>query len=417
VLLGLDASGRLSQHRYKRDPGSWVISNRTVGSGWQLLNVVATTNACKLTASYVPQPPAVPTELNPPLAVLQTPAGSIEYGLGDNIGQVKWGHQSDPIDFDGTAWNPINEGQAFTGTPGLVQGADARIEFMLHNTNSRFAARTQAAAGSVELGPLVDRGGVMASSAVSAKSPANNRMVSFAVDGDGKLWGKPEQTQGFFPWQPYASPTLSGAPVIAPGPNNTLTVIARDTAGTYWAASWNGGGLSAFSSLGGTGFTGKVSAVRYPGDLLRVFARDADGRIKTQKQTTAGTSFPGTWTTVGPEDLTWPGSPAAIMAPDTGLIEVLVRSTDGKYYFAQELTQGSGIWPTFKPINLPVTEQYVTDATPFIYTAGGQQKWAFATYKQDFEVRVITASSTSSAKTSTPTDPAFTLHKLPTPQN
>ncbi|MEV6283248.1 tachylectin-related carbohydrate-binding protein [Kribbella sp. NPDC051770] len=420
VLLGLDAAGRLSQHRYKRDPGSWVVSNRTVGTGWQVYSqVVATTNACTLTASYVPQPPAVPTELNPPMAVLQTPAGAIEYGLANNIGEVKWGHQSDPIDFGGTAWNAMNDGQAFTGTPGLVQGADGRIEFMLHNVNSRFAARTQTAAGSTELGPLVDRGGVMASSAVSAKSPANNKMVSFAVDGDGKLWGKPEQTQGFFPWQPYASPPLSGVPVIAPGPNNTLTVIARDTAGTFWAASWNGGGLSAFSSLGGTGFTGKVSAVRYPGDLIRVFARDADGRIKTQKQTAAGTAFPGTWTTVGPEDMTWPGSPAAVMAPDSGLLEVLVRGTDGKYYFAQELTQGSGTWPTFKPINLPESEQYSVDATPFVYTAQGEQKWAFATYNQNFAPRVITASaaptSAKIAKTTAAGDPTFTLHKLPTP--
>jgi hypothetical protein len=203
-----------------------------------------------------------------------------------------------------------------------------------------------------------------------------------------------------------------------------VTVVARDTAGTFWASSWNGTGLSAFTSLGGSGFTGKVSIVRYPGDLLRVFARDSEGHIKTQKQTTAGTAFPGTWQTVGAESQTWPGLPAAVMAPDTGLIEVLVRGADGKNYFSQEQAQGAGLWPTWKAIVLTVDEQYATDPTPLVYKDSGVDKWAFATYTQDFALRLITGQSATSANAKTAAgakkeagkqvaDPIFTRHVLP----
>ncbi|WP_166665505.1 tachylectin-related carbohydrate-binding protein [Kribbella caucasensis] len=420
TLLGIDGTGRLAQYRYRPGPNAaWLISNHTIGGGWQQFStVVGMSNACNLTASFVPPAPAVPIENNSQIAVLQTTTGRIEYTYTDNIGQAQWGHQPDPTDFGGTAWTPINGPDAFTGTPGLVQGADNKVDITLHNINSRFAARIQTAQDSTLLGAPVDRAGLMASSAVSAKNPSTNKIVLFAVDGSGGLWAKAENTGGYLAWQKFPSPVLSGVPSVGPGAGNTLTVIARDTAGTYWAANWNGTTLSAFSSLGGSGFTGKASIVRYPGDLLRVFARDANGHVQTQKQTAAGTAFPGTWETVAPEQ-TWPGSPQAIMSPSTGLIEILALGADGKNYFAQEIAQGSGTWGQFKVVMPEVSEQYTPDPTPFIYTAGGVQKWAFVTHTQDFQVRVITASAAETAAaarsslTTTTADPVFTSNALP----
>lgn len=423
TVLGIRPDANLLQYRYQADPTpQWVFQQHELGGGWDtFIGVTGTSNACKLTKSYVPVTPSVQTESNSPVAVLQSKEGHLEYSHTDNIGRAKWGHQPDPTDFGGTAWIPINGNDAFTGTPALTQTADNKIDITLHNPNSQFAGVTQTAPNSSQMTPITDRGGMMASGSAVAKNPSTNKSTQFAVDGDGGLWASTEGVIGFLPWQKYpAAPVLSGTPAVGPGPNNTLTVVARDTAGTYWAANWNGTTLSAFSSLGGSGFTGKVSIVRYPGDLLRVFARDADGHIKTQKQTAAGTTFPGTWDQVGAADQIWPGSPGAVMSPDSGLIEVLVRGTDGKNYFAQELAQGSGSWPTFKEIQQDVVEQYTPDPTPFVYTAGGVQKWAFATYTQDFQVRVVTASSVSTAMTSTGTsmkkaaaDPVFTTNPLP----
>jgi hypothetical protein len=176
---------------------------------------------------------------------------------------------------------------------------------------------------------------------------------------------------------------------------------------------------------GGSGFTGKPAISRYPGDLLRVFARDADGRIATQKQATAGTTFQGTWEQIGDAGQTWSGSPGAILSPD-GLVEVLVRGSDGYNYFAQEVAQGSGTWPQFKKVITRVDEQYSPDPAPFVYTDGGAPKWAFATYTQDFQVRVITASTVTQAKTGSASkkaaaaadsDPVFTVNSLPTAPN
>ncbi|WP_427885161.1 tachylectin-related carbohydrate-binding protein [Kribbella sp. GL6] len=416
IILAIDATGRLAQYRYRPVPdGTWVLMNNTIGGGWGFVAVVGTSNACRLTASFVPSAPQVPTEQNSAIAVLQTAGGQIEYSYTDNIGQAQWGHQPDPTDFGGTAWTPVNGADAFTGTPGLVVGADNKVDITLHNINSTFAGRVQTAPASTQVGAALDRGGFMASSAVSVLNPSTSKIVMFSVDGAGALWGKPEGAGGLLAWQKFTSPVLSGVPAVGPGPSNTTTVIARDTAGTYWAANWNGTELSAFSSLGGSGFVGKVSIVRYPGDLLRVFAKDATGHLVTQKQTAPGTAFPGTWETIA-ADQTWPGSPAAIMSPATGLIEILVRGADGKNYFAQEIAQGSGSWGAFKDTMPSVSEQYTPDPAPFVYTADGVANWAFVTHTQDFQVRVVTASSASAAKTAKVAkvaDPVFSVHKLP----
>lgn len=423
TILGIKAGLNLQQYRYRPDPNpAWVFQGQELGGGWEtFLDVTGTSNACKLTKSYVPVTPSVPTESNSPIAVLQSSEGHLEYSHTDNIGRAKWGHQPDPIDFGGTVWNTIVSNAAFTGTPALTQTVDNKIDITLHNRNSRSAGVTQTAPSSSQLNTLVDRGGLMASGSAGAKNPSTNKVTQFAVDGDGALWGSTEGVIGFLPWQRYATtPVLSGTPTVGPGPNNTLTVIARDTAGTYWAANWNGTTLSAFSSLGGSGFTGKAAIVRYPGDVLRVFARSADGHIMTQMQTVAGTAFPGTWNLVGGADQTWPGSPTAIMAPDSGLVEVIVRGTDGHAYLAHELAQGSGSWPEFKEIQLDTVEEYAPDPTLFVYNAGGVQKWAFATYTQDFQVRVLTARTTGispatagASMKGAGSDPVFTSNPLP----
>ncbi len=155
--------------------------------------------------------------------------------------------------------------------------------------------------------------------------------------------------------------------------------------------------------------------MRYPGDLLRVFARDADGHIKTQKQTTPGTAYPGTWQTVGAADQTFPGSPAAILAPDTGMVQVLALGADGNNYYAQELSQGAGTWPTFKKVDAGQTELYTaTTPTPFVYKVGDVLKWAILTYTSDFKVVVFPANSvTTAAKSAKAADPVFTRQTLP----
>jgi hypothetical protein len=59
------------------------------------------------------------------------------------------------------------------------------------------------------------------------------------------------------------------------------------------------------------------------------------------------------------------------------------------------------------------------DPTAFSYTENGVQRWAFATYTQDFQLRVITAGAVSSAAAKagsakmTTSDPVFARHALP----
>ncbi len=416
IVVGINAAGQMLQYRYKRETNTFLVNARQIGTSWQnFLNVFATSNACKLTRSYVPATPAVPLQSYPQLNVLQSADRAIEFAHTDNIGQAKWGHTPDPADFGGTAWTALNGPNAYTGTPALVEGADGKLDISMHNINSRIQSKVQTGADTPLVGALQDRSGLMASDAAAGNSPATNKLVLFAVGGDGTLWAKRQGplSTGFTPWSKVTSPVLSGTPVVAPGPGNTLTVIVRDTAGTFWSASWSGTGLSAFSSLGGSNFTGKVSVVEYPGELLRVVARDADGHVKTQKQTVAGTAWTGTWDSVGDPAQVWPGQPSAVMSPASGLIEVVARGDDNKIYFAQELIQGSGQFPQFKPIVTEREEDYPTDPTPFVYTAAGVKKWAIATYTANFEVRALEARLVgSAAKSVKAADPSFTTHTL-----
>ncbi|MEV6283251.1 tachylectin-related carbohydrate-binding protein [Kribbella sp. NPDC051770] len=414
IVVGINAAGQMLQYRYKRETNTFLVNARQIGTSWQnFLNVFATSNACKLTKSYVPATPSVPQQSYPQLNVLQSADGAVEFAHTDNIGQAKWGHTPDPVDFGGTAWTPLHGPNAFTGTPALAEGADGKLDISMHGTDSRIQARTQTGADTALVGDLQDRSGLMASDAAAGKSPATNKLVLFAVDG--VLWGKRQAplANGFLPWSKFTSPVLSaGTPVIAPGPNNTLIVIVRDVAGTFWSASWGGTGLSAFSSLGGSDFTGKVSVVQYPGQLLRVVARDTDGHIKTQKQTAAGTTWPGTWDVVGDPAQVWPGQPSAVMSPDSGLIEIVARGNDNQIWFAQELIQGSGQFPQFKAVPTGYDEQYPTDPTAFVYTAGGDQKWAIATYNQNFQVRVATTQLAGGFAAKQAADPMFGTYKL-----
>jgi hypothetical protein len=106
------------------------------------------------------------------------------------------------------------------------------------------------------------------------------------------------------------------------------------------------------------------------------------------------------------------------LAPDTGLVEVLALGADGHNYYSQELSQGAGTWPTWKPVVTDVDEQYTaTTPTPFVYTTGGVQKWAFLSYTADFKLRVFSASSASgsakAAKSTKAADPVFSRKAIP----
>jgi hypothetical protein len=88
-------------------------------------------------------------------------------------------------------------------------------------------------------------------------------------------------------------------------------------------------------------------------------------------------------------------------------------------YFAQEQAPGAGAWPQWKAANAGAGAQYTPDPTAFAYSESGAQRWAFATYAHDFQLRVITASAASasvakagSAKTTT-SDPVFAPASLP----
>jgi len=364
VLFGIRADGVLSQYRFREDNRTWPINGRAVGGGWnQFANVLAVTNACRLTVSYVPARPAVTVAQYAPTVVTQASSTSIEIAHTDNIGHLMHGRIS-PDNFSSLQLTAISGNEAFSGVPALTETTANLVRVTGRNLNSDIWTRTQSSAGSPSWTAWNDLGGRMASSP-SVVRLSNQREAVFAIDSGGALWARwqdPVQAD-LLAWRKLGGTGLVGTPVAVPLANGTAMIIVADTTGALQAASYSGGTLQAWKNIGAGGFSKPPSVVILPGYQMRLFARNASGQVVTTLSDSAGT-FNGVWTAVGGTGIVPAGEPSALLSPVTGRIGVFVRGTDGFVYFAPETAQGSGAWGDWIPAQ-DLFETYATDPTAF----------------------------------------------------
>jgi hypothetical protein len=429
VLYGVSTDGRFLTYRYREDVPSFPVSRAQLGTStdWATFtNVLAIPNVCKLTDRHIPAAPAVPVQNYSPTAAIQAPAasgsqlGALEYVYADNIGQVRHGYQASPDLFSNVEWSTLGRSEVtYTGKPALAVGtvpipapepnmptSRQTVHALTHSTTGDVASFTRNStpgwgaddnlAGRMRSHPVVTR-------------LTDGLLSAFAIDADGHLWTRRQTTVrvgAFLGWRALGG-SLTGELTVVPVVNAGAVLFGLDADGTPVTATYRAGVLSAWTELGGSGFTGTVAVVSMPGQILRAFARDADGHVQTQQQ--VGGVFPGTWSPVG--DFTVAGSPAAVLDPALGRVAVVARGTDNEIYRVFETAQASNTWGDWLRVNND-SDPAFTDPTIVSYTDGGGQTWAIIYRNQSHGHRAYVRSLPGGKKAGAVT---FKAHALPAP--
>ncbi|WP_433303674.1 tachylectin-related carbohydrate-binding protein [Actinoplanes sp. CA-030573] len=406
TLTGIQADGDLITYRYREDTNSWPVLARDIDNGWQTFaNAGAFTDTCRLTDRHVPASTATPVAQYSPSAVVQGPAGTaavgpVEYLHADNIGRLRHAYQSNPDVFSSAQWTTLNTDQAFTGKPAVVANGQGNLQALVHNANGDIWSFTRAASPSTTWQAGISLGGAMRSAPALVKL-SDGTLAAFAVDANGQLWYRSQDgTAGdLLPWRPLTGGGTgnTGDPYVLATSDQSALLVVADAAGTLRTATYRAGALSAWTSLGGSGFTGTPSIVTVPGPSLRIFARTADGQIVTQRQNAAG-AFPGVWDAVG--DFVAAGPPAAVLDPVLGRIAVVARGADGEIHLVFETAQGSGTWGAWQRLNPDTSDPAATDPAAIPFTNSSGQTWLIAFRNANDATRVYERTQVSGTGTS-----------------
>jgi hypothetical protein len=312
-------------------------------------------------------------------AGLQATTGFLELAYVNNVGQLVVGRIENKDVLKPSTWTTISGGEGFTGQPALGLHANGRLQVAAQNIDRDIWARSRASESAPDFTlPWLDLGGSMAAPPAVGRTP-DARLVLFGVDVDGQLWHLPQTTaDGNYAvgWANLGDADLVGTPTVAPV-SDGLRLAALATGGQVKVAAYQAGALSAWTSLGGSGFTGTPALVVLPGGRLRVVVRGADGTVMTKQQTTTGT-WPSAWDPVS--GLTAAGSPAAILSPRSSRIELVARTADGTLWSTGETAQGSGTWRPW--VTMPNPDgPAMTDPIVFPFTSANPnvgQTWTAA---------------------------------------
>jgi hypothetical protein len=373
-----------------------------------LFTIFTSPTGCAAPATAAP--PSVSVEESP-VTVFQPRVGllgqPIEYAYTADNGTVWYAHQLDPGNFGGAGFTvvPAPADEVFSGLPALLDQADGQLRLIAHGVSSNTWVDSQPGAASWS-----NLGGWMAGPPAAVRQ-ADGTLALFALDGNGTLWAtRQDNPNGAYTcWANMGMTSLTGSPAVATGPDG-IQVFVRDTAGGVKTALYANRTLSGITDLGGSGLTGSIAVVDFPGSRVRIFVRGADGAILTKEQGLAGGGFPEIWDRVG--TFTAAGSPSGAFDA-TGRIHVVARGTDGIVYHTSETDLSTGVWGDWSSAQ-PEGDEFRTavDPTAFSYSLGnGGMFWAYVIRDSIRVVRVYspgTAASTAGEGAS----PGFTATTL-----
>ncbi|MER5884942.1 tachylectin-related carbohydrate-binding protein [Streptomyces sp. NPDC001941] len=386
TLVRVKGNGSVVYYRFDETIRDWPVYNKTVAaSGYAAYtSVTAAPDACRI-PEHTPAVVKQDFEGGTPTVAMQGSSGKLEFAYTDAIGHLVHG-RSDPADITSIQWTTISGNEGFSGAPSLSQHSDGRVVVTAQNVTGALWQRNQAAVSSADWGGWIDLSGHMAQHAITAKTPSG-LMVQFASDADGKPWYRIQQRANvdFMGWMPLGGSGFTG-PFTAVTVRDGIQLFGKNAGGVLQTAQFKEAGtLSAWTALGNQAVTGTPSVVVYPGYRLRVVANDGNGKVLMTAQSDEGGAF-GAWNPLGdaahdpnnpgtPVDpLVAQGSPTAVLSPTTGLLEVVVRATDGTLYNTGETTQGSGTWRSWQKLG---TDVAATDPTAFTYTGPSGMTWAY----------------------------------------
>jgi hypothetical protein len=356
VLYAAQPDARLYWYRWDENTATWISNvSRQVGAGWVDWATTAVPNACMRVGTSIPARPTVPAQPHGAMTLLGTSDNHVHVGYVDAEGRAVHAEAADLSGGTPVGFSVVPGLTGVTATTAMSEYQDGTVLLSANGTDADLRESTR---DGNDVWATPNLGGGFLVTAPAGVRLANDTVATLALDGNYGLWMRRQLTPNG-PLQGWVG--VGGTPLA----HQRLTVVPTSTGmriiglgrdGRLQTATVDNGVLSAWTDLGGSGFTGVASAVPMPDGTLQVFATDSTGAVRTQRQTVSG--FPGTWTTIG--DITAAGNPSAIMAPD-GTLQVVVRGTDDYLYYAGQSAPGA---TTFTPWHIVTTaDQTSTDPT------------------------------------------------------
>jgi hypothetical protein len=364
-------AGELLWYRYNEDTDTWADTGREVGrhvgDGWYgELDVVGTSDHCKLPSFPVPVRPAVPTPNSERAHMLfNTTTQRLEIFFVGNDGVLRRGYQASASS-EVIEWQALAGHQNFTGQATAALRQDGKLVTLAHSSSDAdVRSFTQSASGSsIWAGPTNVKGAFASSPIVLRGS--GDLLTAFAVDGDGQLWfaSTPTVDGDFMPWRKAVGSGGMSKQFTVLRSGNDFEIVYRTTAGLVEVKKLANGTLGAARTAAGLTTDSTPSAVVFADNKVQIVARGADNKVYTQKETAAG--FAG-WTDIS-DGLTFRGAPAALLNVH-GIVEIAMRDSDNMVRRVGQTAPGSSAW-RFWETNFDYS---VTDPT-FTAAAGTEQR-------------------------------------------
>jgi hypothetical protein len=357
-----------------------------VYEGSQAINTAVNIYTCGTTTTLNDQfyfPPATSPDgvpaTNPagsPVAAVQggggtAAVGPLVYSFTSDTGTLFTGFQQDPGNFANILWQAATDSGNFVaiaGHPSENVQADGKVVTAAQGAgDGDLQLSIQSSAGAPPFGNWQDVGGSNpggAAQPVTVKLPSG-KLVTFSIIG-GSLWHLPQDGTNlpYGGWRQIGGANLTGEVSTVVTQAGGLRIFALDTTGAVETALYTDGKLGEFTSLGGSGFTGRIGVNERTGFLSRLVMRGSDGSVVTKNETSPGVFEPN-WTVI--PGITAAGNPAISIDPATDRAVIAVRTPDGTHDTALETSEASG---QFLPWVQTEGASLVTDPTLFTYTTG-----------------------------------------------
>lgn len=327
VLYAVENSeSALWWYRWSESGNAWAAPTK-LGWGWAAdWQITAMSNACSLSGLPLPQRPSpAPVQDLTRSELIESKNGLIQGFYVDAYGTLKSVTQNEnsPIDFLNTA--PIESSATFTTTPSAIMTKDSRPNVYALGTTTDTLETTRALNG--VSWPAPSSFGGWTTGPVKAAKYTDGRAQFFAVDEQHRLLARGQDVVDgpVTPWMPIGFADLTGEVTAVPA-GNDLEVLVTYASGYIASSRYVNRTLTNARVVTAGPVTGRPAAVVHGDGKTQIFARRADGKIYTLRDTASG--FETAWTSL--DGITANGVPAAVIVG--GRITLAARSTDGFVY-------------------------------------------------------------------------------------
>lgn len=385
ILYAIEPDGEMFWYRWNENTETWAAQTGSlVGRAWIDSSTTARPDACQRVGTSVPARPVVPAQPRGAITLLNTSDGHLHYGYVDPEGRATHGEADD---LSGQFPFGVQVVPGLTGVTASTAMGEYQDGRVVLNANGTDTDVRESVRGADDVWSAPTNEGGFLVTAPSLARLTGNILAEFSLDAGYGLWTRRQAAINtpLGAWQSVGTTPLAHQrlTVVPTGTGARIIGLGRD--GRFHTATYENGTLSAWTSLGGAGFTGTASAVVMPDNTLQVFATDSTGTVQTQRQTATG--FPGTWTALS--GVAAAGSPSAVMSVG-GMLQVVTRGPGNYIYYSGQTAPGSSTWTAWQTIT--TSDETSTDPTALTVPSAGTWVVGYLTDTNEPKLRRAPAS-------------------------